>query len=460
MESGATFAGVSLMTVDDTGDATIVVGAKGGNEVGHDSQVAPKAKLICLNDSLLDPKQKGLEIVLSDGVHTVGRGADNTDPIFYQGVSSRHARIFPLQGKWAVEDLGSTNGVWIKGVRQQYAFLVPGDYIKFGTIPFQFVLDGPAHETGSVNKQENTGSSDDATMFLSRHNEKVGQIVDSLTAAQREIVNDVKEHKEVRRTVETRSHPAQSGVAASSGKKFSTMIVLFVLLLVLAGGGGWYITQKGPGGSDELQQHQKSVRQFSDEHEIAKGTLTDGELEKQVDRLEGMRKLLSADAEKYTGNVDLKKLLVRLRFLSLERVLLLSLQAGSMQQAESMIGELLTFVQADWTKVSEKQATKVSEEPVWLEDMRDMRDLLELAKGVVIVKRFRQEYPQPSKEAAARPTPEAVAAMGKISETIVKHKKAAGINILLTVQFPLFGRVVSQVDAEDLPVISQWKELQ
>jgi len=46
--------------------------------------------------------------------------------------SARHARIFGEGGRLVVEDLGSTNGTWVDGVRVQRAFLAAGVRLQLG----------------------------------------------------------------------------------------------------------------------------------------------------------------------------------------------------------------------------------------------------------------------------------------------------------------------------------------
>jgi Inner membrane component of T3SS, cytoplasmic domain len=55
----------------------------------------------------------GTSIGLSDQQITIGRANDATLVLDDDYASSRHARLFPQDGQWIVEDLGSTNGTYL-----------------------------------------------------------------------------------------------------------------------------------------------------------------------------------------------------------------------------------------------------------------------------------------------------------------------------------------------------------
>jgi pSer/pThr/pTyr-binding forkhead associated (FHA) protein len=55
----------------------------------------------------------GMSIDLTDQQITLGRANDATLVLNDDYASSRHARIFPQDGQWIVEDLGSTNGTYL-----------------------------------------------------------------------------------------------------------------------------------------------------------------------------------------------------------------------------------------------------------------------------------------------------------------------------------------------------------
>lgn len=59
----------------------------------------------------------GTVIPLGTTPITIGRAPDSTLVVDDEYASARHARLFPHDGQWVVEDLGSTNGTWIGKTR-------------------------------------------------------------------------------------------------------------------------------------------------------------------------------------------------------------------------------------------------------------------------------------------------------------------------------------------------------
>src|SRR5487761_1699265 len=55
----------------------------------------------------------GTNLALTDQQITIGRANDATLVLNDDYASSRHARLFPQDGQWIVEDLGSTNGTYL-----------------------------------------------------------------------------------------------------------------------------------------------------------------------------------------------------------------------------------------------------------------------------------------------------------------------------------------------------------
>lgn len=55
----------------------------------------------------------GTAIPLGEQQITIGRASDATLVLTDDYASTRHARLFPQNGEWIVEDLGSTNGTYL-----------------------------------------------------------------------------------------------------------------------------------------------------------------------------------------------------------------------------------------------------------------------------------------------------------------------------------------------------------
>jgi pSer/pThr/pTyr-binding forkhead associated (FHA) protein len=55
----------------------------------------------------------GTSLGLDDQQITIGRANDATLVLNDDYASTRHARLFPQDGQWIVEDLGSTNGTYL-----------------------------------------------------------------------------------------------------------------------------------------------------------------------------------------------------------------------------------------------------------------------------------------------------------------------------------------------------------
>jgi pSer/pThr/pTyr-binding forkhead associated (FHA) protein len=76
---------------------------------------------------------KGTSLDLSQQQITLGRANDATLVLNDDYASSRHARIFPQDGQWIVEDLGSTNGTYLDRQKVTRPMSVPlGVPIRIG----------------------------------------------------------------------------------------------------------------------------------------------------------------------------------------------------------------------------------------------------------------------------------------------------------------------------------------
>ncbi|MEQ1501223.1 MAG: FHA domain-containing protein [Myxococcota bacterium] len=79
-------------------------------------------------------------VLAGEGI-TIGRNRDNAIQITYDGqVSRRHCRVFLREGRYYVEDLGSTRGTWVNGERVLERRLLGGETLHLGHATFFFQL--------------------------------------------------------------------------------------------------------------------------------------------------------------------------------------------------------------------------------------------------------------------------------------------------------------------------------
>jgi len=81
---------------------------------------------------------QGTIVPLGNVQITIGRAPDSTLIIDDDYASSRHARVYPSEGSWVVEDLGSTNGTWIDRTRITAPTVLPvGAPLRVGRTTLQ-----------------------------------------------------------------------------------------------------------------------------------------------------------------------------------------------------------------------------------------------------------------------------------------------------------------------------------
>ena len=91
------------------------------------------SKLVVIEGPLI-----GTIVPLGNVQITIGRAPDSTLVIDDDYASSRHARIYPSEGAWVVEDLGSTNGTWIDRTRITTPTVLPvGAPLRVGRTTLQ-----------------------------------------------------------------------------------------------------------------------------------------------------------------------------------------------------------------------------------------------------------------------------------------------------------------------------------
>lgn len=81
---------------------------------------------------------------LPAGGGVLGRAADADVFVDGNDVSRHHARVVPVAGGgWLIEELGTTNGVWVDGQRVDRAMLRDGAMLRIASVGFRFNLADP-----------------------------------------------------------------------------------------------------------------------------------------------------------------------------------------------------------------------------------------------------------------------------------------------------------------------------
>jgi len=80
-----------------------------------------------------DGPLRGTTLPLTSSAILIGRAPSCTLVLDDDYSSSRHARLYPENGQWFVEDLGSTNGTFLDSTRVDHPLpVLPGARVKVG----------------------------------------------------------------------------------------------------------------------------------------------------------------------------------------------------------------------------------------------------------------------------------------------------------------------------------------
>jgi hypothetical protein len=111
--------------------------ASGGDEMARTS-VLPRPDL-STGAALIVGGEHGRRMPIGSSV-VLGRLPECDVTLDDPSVSRRHARIQQTSGRWAITDLGSTNGVKVNGTRVEQSDLVDGDRVQLGSVQLLFAL--------------------------------------------------------------------------------------------------------------------------------------------------------------------------------------------------------------------------------------------------------------------------------------------------------------------------------
>ena len=103
--------------------------------------------VISLNDAMVK------DVVLGLGRTTIGRRPYNDVVLEHPTASGEHAVVQVESGGVFIEDLGSTNGTYVNGVRIQRQAISSNDIIEIGKYEAQYFDDGPTAPARGVGSE-------------------------------------------------------------------------------------------------------------------------------------------------------------------------------------------------------------------------------------------------------------------------------------------------------------------
>jgi hypothetical protein len=83
--------------------------------------------------------EKKERVFIGEDEIIIGRTPDCDIQLLVENVSRRHARIIYKNEEYQVEDLDSTNGVYVNGIKVERCILRQNDIIEIGGVKIQFI---------------------------------------------------------------------------------------------------------------------------------------------------------------------------------------------------------------------------------------------------------------------------------------------------------------------------------
>ncbi|HSP78007.1 MAG TPA: FHA domain-containing protein, partial [Myxococcaceae bacterium] len=111
--------------------------------------------------TIAEGREAGKEFVFDQDSVLIGRVSECDVVLYDNGVSRRHCRIFAQGGGYAVEDLGSSNGTLVNGLKVTKQVLADGDRIALGPVLFTF------QDVGGVEEQLDGAGDANSTRIVS-----------------------------------------------------------------------------------------------------------------------------------------------------------------------------------------------------------------------------------------------------------------------------------------------------
>lgn len=400
----------------------------------------PAARLICLDD-LFEDTLKDLEITLTEGEQTIGRGAQNSICLVYKKISRQHARFYPSGGSWEIEDLQSANGVFVNEERVTHSRLGHGDIVRLGPVPFRFELE--RSETPEEAQAPSSAHLGDGGTMYAYH----AGVLESLVAADEARSAD-KAEVSPPPTAAQRPSVVQGGGESRFRRRairYGFMVVLGVLLL---GGGYAYLQRQHTQEGEQLAKTLGARFQgFLDHYEGESSNSPLAVTQRDVAEIRNLAAHINVAAAQYPDSAALRALQARVAFVDFEREFARLLGEGKIYEAEQLVNDTEQDVSSLPPGTGKAGAEAIEE----------VTNLLDLAAIIVRFKQFRQRFPDPFNPGPVRPDSYELRNIKSYKGPLIEKKKAS--HVALSTKYSRFQQLLTQVEEEDLRFINRWQEV-
>ncbi len=412
---------------------------------GSPQTPSASARLVCL-DETGDESLKDFKIPLMPGEKTLGRSAENAICIPHKRLSRRHARLFLEGATWVIEDLESTNGVFVNEKKVSRAQLNDGDIVKFGPLPFRYELE----KSTSVPETAEEVSSPlgvEGTMYAGH-----AEVLASLAAAEK--AAELSEEPPTERPVPNKSPPVQE---KPSGARRPIIRYALVLLigLGLASVGYLYVNHQRQQElnllvQDYATQLQKFLEEYEGRSDTPFQTTQEGEA---LEEIRTLKAGVDFAANQYPYNLALKELQAKLLFLEFERRFENLLKAQRISNARSYMGRIRDEVAILLPKNGSTGKNAIVE----------VIELLELADIVIQFKQFSQRFNDPAMQLSdpskrgIRPSDNELLEMRDLKAQFIEKKKTNRLPLSLT--YTEFQNLLEEVENQDIHLVDRWRGL-
>jgi pSer/pThr/pTyr-binding forkhead associated (FHA) protein len=435
-----------------------------------------------------------LEIALVDTEQTIGREAGNSTCIESKKISRHHARIYPKDQEWVIEDLKSTNGVFVNDEKVREAPLRHGNIVKLGPFSFRFVLE----QSPTTPKPQVAESA-----FESDHTHYGGDpgVIERLV--QQEETKNVPPKPPLYVPPKVLPAPDTRLVKSSLNARYLSRGLIAVLLIL--GTAYLYNYFRDRVIERQVENYTVNFRRFIDTsesdhvHSLESELVEIRKLATHVD--EAAERYPATDCQGEFADKDsscqLRDLQASVLFLAVERWLDALIEDGRIEHAERFVENTEELIE----KTRSKQGVRIlpeferglvellrkpggqvgrppeqqlytvfnnvvvqripeelpgggSAESAYVPSNEEIRELLKLARIAVEFKRFESEFPDPANPVSRWPDSGRLLNLQDKKRELGERMRAK--NAVLSGTYKYFKRLMKQVDEKDSNLIDRW----